>query len=308
MDTLTPASETAADFPGMLRYWRARRGYSQLALSLAAGVSQRHISFLESGRARPSRAMILALAEQLNVPLRQRNRLLLAAGFAPAYTEHDLGEPPLQMVNQAVALILAKQEPYPAVVLDRFWNLIDANRAYRRMLALLLDGRQAATLADGKRVNLMLAVFDPEGLWPLIGNAPQVGRYLLRRVWQELQAQAYDRTAHEILARIAAWHPDMLGPGGVPQRDSEGGAETAPLQPVLPVTLVAPNFSATLFSTLTTLGNVHDVTLQELRIESFFPADDASRRLLEDLAAAERPSARTEGGCAVVAGNEGQKR
>ena len=106
METLTPASEATLDFPGLLRYWRGKRGYSQLALSLAAGVSQRHISFLESGRARPSREMVLALAERLGVPLRQRNRMLLAGGFAPAYSEHALASPPLQMVQQAIALIL----------------------------------------------------------------------------------------------------------------------------------------------------------------------------------------------------------
>jgi transcriptional regulator with XRE-family HTH domain len=289
MDTLTPGSETAVDFPGLLRYWRGKRGYSQLALSLAAGVSQRHISFLESGRARPSREMILALADRLGVPLRQRNRLLLAAGFAPAYSEHGLGEPPLHMVRQAISLILAKQEPYPAVVLDRFWNMIESNEAYRRMLDVLLAGRPAAVLPEaGQRVNLMLTVFDPQGLWSHIVNARQVGRYLLRRVWQELQAQAHDRTAREIFARIAQWHPDMIGPGGTPLMEDE--ASDGPLPPVLPVTVDAPGFRASLFSTLTTLGIAHDVTLQELRIECFFPADDASREALEALAEPVAPS------------------
>ena len=107
METLTPGSETALDFPGLLRYWRGKRGYSQLALSLAAGVSQRHISFLESGRARPSREMVVALADRLGVPLRQRNALLLASGYAPAYSEHTLASPPMQMVRHAIALILS---------------------------------------------------------------------------------------------------------------------------------------------------------------------------------------------------------
>jgi transcriptional regulator with XRE-family HTH domain len=280
METLTPASETTLDFPGLLRYWRGKRGYSQLALSLAAGVSQRHISFLESGRARPSREMVLALAERLGVPLRQRNRLLLAGGFAPAYSEHALASPPLQMVQQAIALILAKQEPYPAVVLDRFWNLVDANAAYRGMLGTLLGDRAPASLAeDPHRINLMLTVFDPAGLWPVIDNARQVGRYLLRRVWQELQVQAHDQTARELFARIADWHPDMVGPGGVllPEDDGADG----PPPPLLPVVLHAGGFRASLFSTLTTLGIPQDVTLQELRIECFFPADDATRVLFE---------------------------
>ncbi|CAG9170779.1 hypothetical protein LMG23992_01823 [Cupriavidus laharis] len=283
METLTPGSKTALDFPGLLRYWRSRRGYSQLALSLAAGVSQRHISFLESGRSRPSREMVLALSERLGVPLRQRNRMLLAGGYAPAYSEHALVSPPLQMVQQAISLILAKQEPFPAVVLDRFWNLVDANPAYRRMLDVLLAGRAPAALEDGGgRINLMLTVFNPEGLWPVIENARQVGRYLLRRVWQELQVQANDQTAREIFARIAAWHPDMVGPGGalLPHDDASEG----PPPPVLPVTLCAGTFRASLFSTLTTLGIPQDVTLQELRIECFFPADDATRDVFEALA------------------------
>ena len=120
--------------------------------------------------------MVLALAERLGVPLRQRNRLLLAGGYAPAYSEQGLAAPPASMVQQAIALILAKQEPYPAVVLDRFWSLVDANQAYRRMLGLLLRGRAPAALEQGGgRVNLMLTVFDPAGLWPSIENARRSG-------------------------------------------------------------------------------------------------------------------------------------
>lgn len=285
METLTPASEAALDFPGLLRYWRGKRGYSQLALSLAAGVSQRHISFLESGRARPSREMVLALAERLGVPLRQRNRLLLASGYAPAYSENTLAAPAMQMVRHAISLILAKQEPYPAVVLDRFWHLIEANDAYCLMLDALMGSRRPATLeGEGGRINLMLAVFDPNGLWPLIENARQVGRYLLRRVWQELQVHAHDQTAREIFSRIAAWHPDMVGPGGVLLVEDDPAEGSPP--PVLPVVVHAGRFRASLFSTLTTLGNPQDVTLQELRIECFYPADDATKHLFEAMAAA----------------------
>ncbi len=226
--------------------------------------------------------MVLSLADRLGVPLRQRNRLLLAGGFAPAYTEHGLAAPALQMVQQAVALILSKQEPYPAVVLDRFWNMLDANQAYRNMIGVLLGGRAPSKLEEGGgRINLMLTVFDPDGLWPVIDNARQVGRYLLRRVWQELQTQAQDQTAREIFNRIADWHPDMVGPAGVPLFDDDAAERTPP--PMLPVALAADGFRASLFSTLTTLGIPQDVTLQEMRIECFFPADEASRHALEAL-------------------------
>lgn len=299
----TPASEAALDFPGLLRYWRGRRGYSQLALSLAAGVSQRHISFLESGRARPSRAMVLALADRLAVPLRQRNRMLLAGGFAPAYTEHALAAPPLQRVRQAIALILAKQEPYPAVVLDRYWHVVDANLAYRCLLGRLhgLEGPLALPQGDA-RINLMLAVFDPQGLWPALENAQQVGRYLLRRFWQEMQQQAPDESAQDLLAQVAAWHPQLFGPDGTPGEgpgegrgegpdgDGEGGeggegeGEREALAPVLPVTLRVGTRRVAMFSTLTTLGSPRDITLQEVHIESFFPADDATREIFEQMA------------------------
>ena len=290
MEPFTPGSEAALDFPALLRYWRGKRGYSQLALSLAAGVSQRHISFLESGRARPSREMVLALADRLAVPLRQRNRLLLASGFAPAYSEHALAAPPLHMVRQAIALILSKQEPYPAVVLDRFWNLVDANTAYRRMFGTLLAGRRPASLdEDGRRINLMLTVFDPDGLWPMIENAQQVGRYLVRRVWQALQAQAHDEVAREMFRRIAAWHPDMVGPGGELLADEDDPEADGAPPPVLPVIVQAGRFRASLFSTLTTLGIPQDVSLEELRIECFFPADEATRDLFESLAGTPAP-------------------
>ncbi|GAI43813.1 unnamed protein product, partial [marine sediment metagenome] len=124
-------------------------------------------------------------------------------------------------------------------------------------------------------------VFDPDGLWPVIDNARQVGRYLLRRVWQELQTQAQDQTAREIFNRIAHWHPDMVGPAGVPLFDDDAAERTPP--PMLPVALAADGFRASLFSTLTTLGIPQDVTLQEMRIECFFPADEASRHALEAL-------------------------
>ena len=273
-----------ARFPQLLRFWRTRRGYSQLALALAAGVSQRHVSFLESARAAPSRNMILQLAEELSVPLRHRNQMLLAAGFAPAYPEQGLSAPadeasPMrQAVRHAVKLILDKQAPYPAIVLDRFWHVLDANVAHRRLMRWAI-GDDRAEGAPGT-VNMMKLVFDPTALWPAIVNRDAVGRYLARRVRQELALHTIDPATQRLLHGIRALQPALFDA-------SELSAPTPPVHdaddppPLLPVTLQRDGVTISLFTTLTTLGTPRDAGLQEMRIECFYPADDASRGALE---------------------------
>ncbi|CAJ0734337.1 XRE family transcriptional regulator [Ralstonia mannitolilytica] len=279
-----PPEAAGSRFAQLLRFWRNRRGYSQLALALAAGVSQRHVSFLESARAAPSRNMILQLAEELNVPLRHRNQMLLAAGFAPAYPEQGLGAPAdeaspmMQAVRHAVKLILDKQAPYPAIVLDRFWHLLDANTAHRRLMRWAI-GDDRSEGAPGA-VNMMKLVFDPTALWPAIVNREAVGRYLARRVRQELALHAIDPATQRLLDDIRALQPALFEAADAPLPTGPA-ADAGDPPPFLPVTLQRDGLTISLFTTLTTLGTPRDAGLQEMRIECFYPADEASRRALE---------------------------
>jgi len=286
--TAEPPDAARSRFPQLLRFWRTRRGYSQLALALAAGVSQRHVSFLESARAAPSRNMILQLADELNVPLRHRNQMLLAAGFAPAYPEQGLttpadeASPMMQAVRQAVKLILDKQAPYPAIVLDRFWHVLDANAAHRRLMRWAIgddraEGGTEHTAAGA--VNMMKLVFDPTALWPAIANREAVGRYLARRVRQELALHAIDPATQRLLADIRALQPALFEAADTTAPAPAQDAGDPP--PFLPVTLQRDGVTISLFTTLTTLGTPRDAGLQEMRIECFYPADEASRRALE---------------------------
>ncbi len=279
-----PPEAARSRFPQLLRFWRTRRGYSQLALALAAGVSQRHVSFLESARAAPSRNMILQLAEELNVPLRHRNQMLLAAGFAPAYPEQGLSAPadeasPMrQAVRHAVKLILDKQAPYPAIVLDRFWHVLDANVAHRRLMRWAIGDDRAE--GEAGAINMMKLVFDPTALWPAIVNRDAVGRYLARRVRQELALHTIDAATQRLLHDIRALQPALFD-------TSELAAPATPVHdaddppPLLPVTLRRDGVTISLFTTITTLGTPRDAGLQEMRIECFYPADEASRTTLE---------------------------
>lgn len=277
-----PPEGARSRFPQLLRFWRTRRGVSQLALALGAGVSQRHVSFLESARAAPSRQMVLQLAEELNVPLRHRNQMLLAAGFAPAYPEQGLSAPAdeaspmMQAVRHAVKLILDKQSPYPAVVLDRFWHVLDANAAHRRLIRWAIGDDRAE--GEPGTVNMMKLVFDPTGLWQAIVNREAVGRYLARRVRQELALHTIDPATQRLLNDIRTLQPALFDAADVPSAPAPHDGDPPPF---LPVTLQREGVTISLFSTLTTLGTPRDAGLQEMRIESFYPADEASRRALE---------------------------
>ncbi|KJJ94256.1 XRE family transcriptional regulator [Burkholderiaceae bacterium 26] len=281
---IEPPQAALSRFPQLLRFWRTRRGYSQLALALAAGVSQRHVSFLESARAAPSRNMILQLAEELNVPLRHRNQMLLAAGFAPAYSEQGLATPAdeaspmMQAVRHAVKLILDKQAPYPAIVLDRFWHVLDANAAHRRLMRWAI-GDDRSEGAPGA-VNMMKLVFDPTALWPAIANRDVVGSYLARRVRQELALQAIDPATQRLLHDIRVMQPALFDAADAPATPAPAHDAGDP-PPFLPISLQRDGVTISLFSTLTTLGTPRDAGLQEMRIECFYPADEASRRALE---------------------------
>lgn len=250
----------------LLRHWRGARRRSQLALALDAGVSARHVSFVESGRAAPSREMVLRLASALDVPLRERNALLLAAGFAPAYAETALSAPEVAAVRQALDLILAHQEPFPAVVMNPRWDIVTANGAAARFFGQFVDlDRYPAPL------NVLRLMFDPAGLRPIVVNWDEVAAGLLERARRESVGGILSAATEQLLAEIAPW----------------GAAEAPPpaARPFIPVRFRVREDIMSFFSTVTTLGTPQDVTLQELRIECFFPADQetaaAARRLAD---------------------------
>jgi transcriptional regulator with XRE-family HTH domain len=257
----------------LLREWRGRRGLSQLGLALAARTTQRHLSFIESGRAAPSREMILRLAATMDVPLRQQNALLLAAGYAPAWRERTLSEPGLAMVSRALDFMLAQQEPYPAFVVDRRWNLLRANAGAVRLTEFLLGPAPG----NAEPPNLAIALMSTEGLRPFIVNWPEVALYFLRGVQADAQADAIQETA-ELLERLRGL-PDVASL-------SEGWPLDDGQPPVLPIHFRRDDTSLRLFTTIATLGTPRDVTAQEMRIECFFPADDATEAVFRGWARA----------------------
>jgi len=262
----------------LLRRWRTARRMSQLDLALTAGVSARHVSFLETGRSRPSRDMLLALAGVLDVPLRERNTLLQVAGFAPAYRETALDDPGMADIRQALELILAQHEPFPAAAMDAGWDIVMANAAYVRFLAARRPGRPAPeplSFTRPPRLNALRLLFEPGGVRESLTNWPQVARELLARL---------DREAASDSERAAALLGELAAQPGVPSGWREPDLD-APLSLVLPVEVRLGPYALRFFTTLTTLGAPQDVTLQELRIESFHGADAATRDLVRALAA-----------------------
>ncbi|MFG3596339.1 helix-turn-helix domain-containing protein [Bradyrhizobium sp. RDI18] len=261
------SSESFADH---LRAWRERRGLSQLALAGQAGISQRHISFLELGRSRPSREMVDRLAIALGVPLRQHNELLLAAGFAPEWHERDLAAPDMSAVTSALDYILKQQEPYPAVVVDRHWNLLRSNDGAARLVEFL-----TGPTAPGAAVNLADALVGPDGLKPHLRNWPEVVRHFIRSIEADAAVDGWPETA-ALLKRLLGYR----GVRAALRQESAGGDAG----PVLPMHFHKDGKEITLFTTIATLGTPQDVTAAEIRIESFFPMDAATQKLMHDWA------------------------
>lgn len=262
------------DFSSSLRRWRHKSGLTQLELSLAAGASQRHVSFLESGRTMPSREMVLRLAAALSVPLRQQNGMLMAAGFAPAWRESELSAPELAKVDNALNFMLSQQEPYPAVVVDRRWTLLRANQAAAKMVSFLLG--PPADPPPSEPANLADALMSPDALRPYLQNWEEVALYFLRGVEADAFADGTRETA-ELFRRLRSY-PDAPLLAQLPDLGE-------PRAPVLIMQFRKDETAFNLFTTLATLGVAHDITLQEVRIECFFPADDHTARLFKDWAA-----------------------
>ena len=265
----TAMDDATRGFGSGLRWWRERRGFSQLDLAGAAETTQRHLSFLESGRASPSREMILRLAAVLDLPLRQQNALLLAAGFAPAWRESDLSAPELAQVNSALDYMLAQQEPYPAFVVDRRWTLLRANAGAGHLVEFL-TGPTPPSAAPAESVNLAVALVSPDGLRPYIVNWEEVALYFLRGVQADAIADGTRQTA-QLLARLFTV-PGLPALSRIP-------SPSDPRAPVLTIHFKRDDTSLRLFNTIATLGTPHDVTLQEIRVECFFPTDEETARM-----------------------------
>lgn len=258
-------------FGVLLREWRSRRRVSQLDLAVEAGVSSRHVSFIETGRAQPSREMILMLARVLDVPLRDRNDLLTAAGYAAMYRASDLEAPALEQARRALDYMLRQQEPYPAIVVDRNWTILKANNGAVKLVEAFADPAAAAEWGG----NAMRLMFHPRGFRPYIVN------------WEAMAAALIQWLHRDVLsgfggAETRALLDELLSYPGIPHRwrTLDLDASTAPF---LAIDFLKGDFHLRFFSTLTTLGTPHDITLQELRVEAFFPADaateEAARRL-----------------------------
>ena len=244
----------------LIREWRQRRRLSQLDLAIAANVSSRHLSFVETGRSRPTSDMILRLAENLDVPLRDRNTLLLAGGYAPAYPEHGLAEPELRAVQAALSRVLKGHEPYPAVVVNRWWELVDANAG----IALFTGGVSPELLEPP--VNVLRLSLHPDGMAPRIANLPEWRAHLLARLHRQAEATGDHRliSLHEELSAY---------PGGL-------GRPPGPAEVVVPLRYRAPRTELSFLSITAVIGTPMDVTVEELAIESFYPADDQTAAAL----------------------------
>ena len=270
--THSPRRAAPPAFGESLRHWRQHRRLSQLDLAHEADISTRHLSFVETGRSLPSREMVLRLAERLDVPLRERNTLLVAAGYAPMYRERPLGDPALAAAKQAVELILKSHEPYPALAVDRHWNLVAANR----MLPHLLEGADPSLLQGG-RVNVLRLSLHPRGLAPKIVNIAQWRDHLFERLRQQIQA-----TGDEVLGELLQELRGYPVPDGAEDLNLEGEH----LGVVMPFKFRTSHGVLSFISTTTIFGTPVDVTLQELAMETFFPADALTGEVLRRLSPA----------------------
>jgi transcriptional regulator with XRE-family HTH domain len=260
-------------FGSLLRQWRTARRMSQQQLAIDSEVSTRHISYVENGKSSPSREMVLILASALDLPLRERNSLLSAAGFAPVYRETNLSAPEMLPVRHAFDTILAHHEPYPAIVLTRGWDIVSMNNAFARLFAFFIESPFDSIVAQ----NVMHSLFHPSGVRPYVANWEEVAGFLIDRLYRESILELETSESRKLLDALLAYP-------GVPSRMREVDLAEAP-RVCITVSLEKNGTRLDLFSTLTTLGTPMDVTAQELRIESYFPADEATGDWLRKSAA-----------------------
>lgn len=257
-----------ATFGAELRRWRDVRRISQLDLAAAAEVSQRHISFLETGRARPSREMVIHLSETLELPLRSRNRLLGSAGFAPAYPERTLNDSALSAVREVLQRLVDTQ-PYPAYVVDRLWNIQLSNALSQSLIGAVAPASFAPDLIGGNAMRLLM---HPRGLRDVVANWPAAAAALLRRLAREVAERPDDGQLVELLEE-ARRHVRGTDTGGVPVPDDL----------LVPITMRTGDGVRQFYTTIATIGAAHDVTLEELRIETLVPADETAVEFVASL-------------------------
>ncbi|HKU17448.1 MAG TPA: helix-turn-helix transcriptional regulator [Steroidobacteraceae bacterium] len=271
IDTRAAAAATPTHVGTLLREWRTARRLSQLDLALDANVSPRHLSCVETGKSQPSRDMIARLADALEMPLRERNAILVAGGFAPQYRETELTTPEMAPVRRAIEFILQHQEPYPAIVTNRYWDILRVNDAAMRIFTLLRPG-------GPRHLNVLRQIFDPEDMRSVIRNWEEVAMDIIRSLHNQIAISPSDAKARALLDEVLAYPdvPDRL-------RTREPGLAPAPLMNTV---LGKDGLELSFFSTLTTFGTPHDVTLDELRIECMFPANEATaefcRRVVQE--------------------------
>ena len=262
--------QARAPFGRLLRQWRQQRQHSQLDLALQADVSARHLSWLETGRAQPSRAMVLRLAEQLDVPLRERNALLVAAGFSPLYAERALADPGMTVARDVLQRLLDAHEPWPAMAVDRHWHLVAANRMLAPLIAM------AAPHLLRPPINVLRLSLHPEGLAPQVANLPAWRDHVLARLQRQAQATG-DPVLQELLQELC----QLPLPAGLP-------AAATPIldqDVAVPLTFHSPMGMLNFITTVTVFGAPHDVTVSELAVETLLPADEATAAALRELRA-----------------------
>jgi len=258
----------------LLRQWRAARRASQMTIALDAGISTRHLSFIETGRSQPSREALILIADALDIPLRERNTLLNAAGYAHIYTQTPLDDPAMTHMREVLTFMLDQHQPYPAMALDRYWNLIMNNQASTQLMGTFLAPDSPALQPE---INAMRILFHPEGLRPHIVNWEEVGGHLMARLHREAIEHGPDEQTHALLDEISSY-PGVPAGWRIPVP-----GERAPL--LLTVHLRKGDLDLRMFTTITTLGTPQDITLQELRIEAFFAADPQTKSALKKIAA-----------------------
>src|SRR5882762_2206706 len=262
LKTRLPSNELGV----LLRHWRDVRGRSQLDLSLDTGISQRQISFVESGRSVPGRQTLTVIAQALDIPLRDRNILLLAAGYAPIYSEGAWNSREMQSVTNALGRILRQHEPFPAVVMDRYWNVLMTNESAPRFFNCFID----MAARKGPR-NMLHLVFDPDGMRPFVADWEGVAKSLIQRVYRESVGRVIDDQTRQLLAALLAY-PDVQA--GWKAQNVLSASSSAPAMPVIPIGFVKDDNVLNYFSMVTSVGTPQTVAAQELRIECMFPADD----------------------------------